>query len=319
MEQPVVLALDFGGTKIAAAVADLDGRRLSETTVQTARDHGADWNFERGLDAARQLVSADGSEVAVVCASTFGIPASSGVGLAPAIDGWESLALGEELERAFPEAAVHLVTDVKAAAAAEARLGALTGCDPALYLNLGTGLAVGIVCGGAVVAGAHGAAGEIGYSLRRADDVGRSDASVLEDVVSGMALASLAGERTGERRSAAEVFGGAAGDGRLAGLVDDFVAELSFQLVNLAIAIDPRRIVVGGGMVRSWDVLERPLRAALETHVPYPPELVVGTFPFDAPLVGALALAADAATAGGVVLDLQSDTRSRVDRGRSRA
>jgi glucokinase len=314
-----VLGLDFGGTKIAAAVGDLSGRRLAEAVVPTVPHRGARWNFECGLRTAQEVVSSAPGSLQAVCACTFGIPTADGVQLAPAIDGWSELALAPALQSAFDGATVRLATDVKAAAEAEARFGALAGVDPGVYLNLGTGLAAALVCGGTVVAGAHGAAGEIGYSLRRADDVGRSDASVLEDVVSGMALASLAGERTGERRSAAEVFGGAAGDGRLAGLVDDFVAELSFQLVNLAIAIDPRRIVVGGGMVRSWDVLERPLRAALETHVPYPPELVVGTFPFDAPLVGALALAADAATAGGVVLDLQSDTRSRVDRGRSRA
>jgi glucokinase len=304
LEQPVVLALDFGGTKIAAAVADLDGRRLSETTVQTARDHGADWNFERGLDAARQLVSADGSEVAVVCASTFGIPASSGVGLAPAIDGWESLALGEELERAFPEAAVHLVTDVKAAAAAEARLGALTGCDPALYLNLGTGLAVGIVCGGAVVAGAHGAAGEIGYSLRAGKP------GVLEDAVSGIALAAGARRVVGGELTAADVF--ASDEPRLVELVEECIEELTHHLANLSIALDPERIAVGGGMVRSWDRLERPLRTALEAHVPFPPELVVGRFPFDAALVGAIMIAVDAASD-------TIDQRSRRDRGRSRA
>jgi glucokinase len=304
LEQPVVLALDFGGTKIAAAVADLDGRRLSETTVQTARDHGADWNFERGLDAARQLVSADGSEVAVVCASTFGIPASSGVGLAPAIVGWESLALGEELERAFPEAAVHLVTDVKAAAAAEARLGALTGCDPALYLNLGTGLAVGIVCGGAVVAGAHGAAGEIGYSLRAGKP------GVLEDAVSGIALAAGARRVVGGELTAADVF--ASDEPRLVELVEECIEELTHHLANLSIALDPERIAVGGGMVRSWDRLERPLRTALEAHVPFPPELVVGRFPFDAALVGAIMIAVDAASD-------TIDQRSRRDRGRSRA
>lgn len=305
MDRPVVLALDFGGTKIAAAVADVDGRRLAEATVPTARDHGADWNFERGLEAARELVSADGSEVAVVCASTFGIPASSGVGLAPAIDGWESLAIGDELERAFPESVVHLVTDVKAAASAEAAHGALRGHDPAIYLNLGTGLAVGIVCGGTVVAGANGAAGEIGYSLR----AGRP--GVLEDAVSGIALAADGGRIVGDEITAADVF--ASEDPRLVALVDDFVEELTFHLANLTIALDPARIAVGGGMVRSWDRLQGPLRRGLEASVPFPPELVVGRFPFDAALVGALNIAVEAAS------NIIIDNRSRGDRRRSRA
>jgi glucokinase len=65
--------------------------------------------------------------------------------------------------------------------------------------------------------------------------------------------------------------------------------------VNLAIAIDPVRIVVGGGMVRSWDRFHGGLRAALDAAVPFPPELVPADFPFDAPLMGAVALGTAAA------------------------
>jgi glucokinase len=65
--------------------------------------------------------------------------------------------------------------------------------------------------------------------------------------------------------------------------------------VNLAIAVDPVRIAVGGGMVRSWGQLYGGLRAALDAAVPFPPDLVVAQFPFDAPLMGALALGTAAA------------------------
>lgn len=312
-----MLGLDFGGTKIAAAVADLEGRRLSETVLPTRPERGARWNLEQGVAQAQELAARVSGELRAVCACTFGIPSADGVELAPAIDGWGDLPLGRVLRGAFDGAEVRLATDVKAAAEAEARFGALCGVDPAVYLNLGTGLAAALVHRGEVVGGAHGAAGEIGYSLRRPSDVGRAGASILEDAVSGMALAALAGARTGEPRTAADVFRGVAADGRLARLVDEFVAELGFHLVNLAVAIDPELIAVGGGIVRSWDAIEAPLRAALDAHVPYPPDLVVGAFPYDAPLVGALALAADAARGGRSVLDLQSDARS-VDRGRSR-
>src|SRR6185295_20277867 len=101
-------------------------------------------------------------------------PGPDGVALAPAIDGWAELPLGRELGAAFDRVPVRLVTDVKAAAQVEADRGALAGCDPALYLNLGTGLAVAIVAGGTVVAGRHGASGEIGYNLRDLGDVGRA-------------------------------------------------------------------------------------------------------------------------------------------------
>jgi len=78
-------------------------------------------------------------------------------------------------------------------------------------------------------------------------------------------------------------------DPALAGVLDEFLTELSFHLVNLAVAVDPQRIAVGGGMVRSWEMIGPRLRAALDAAVPYPPELVIAAFPYDAPLIGALA------------------------------
>jgi glucokinase len=74
----------------------------------------------------------------------------------------------------------------------------------------------------------------------------------------------------------------------------EFLDELSFHLVNLTVAIDPDRVVVGGGMVRSWNRLRPTLAAALAAAVPFPPDLVLAAYPFDAPLIGALALATTA-------------------------
>jgi glucokinase len=296
---PVVVGLDFGGSKIAVAVADLAGRRLGTNRAQTDPSLGARWNLDRGISAAKALLDdvAEGSVVTAVGACTFGIPATYGIRLAPAIPGWGDLSLGLELAAAFGTSAVSVATDVKAATAAEARSGALVGHDPGIYVNLGTGLAAGIVCGGKVVVGANGAAGEIGYSLRQPADLDLDpvDRIVLEDVVSGMALAAAGSRRTGDELSAADVFAAESEDPRLGGALDDFVRELSFHLVNLAVAIDPSRIAVGGGMARSWHRLEAPLRRALETNVPFPPELVLGVYPFDAALVGAVTLGLQAA------------------------
>jgi glucokinase len=289
---PVVLGIDFGGTKIATAVCDLDGRRLATRVIDAEPDRGARSAFNRGVRGARELLAevGQGRPLAGVGVSTFGIPAEDGVALAPAIDGWEDIAMGRELRQAFAGTQVTMATDVKAAALAEARWGALAGADPGVYLNLGTGLAAAIVIGGVVLSGANGAAGEIGYNLRQPADAGDAGYLMLEEVVSGRALARLSG------RPAAEVLAAGA-DPRLAAIADRFTAELAFHVVNLAICIDPVRIAVGGGMTRSWDRIRPRLDAALEAAAPYRPELVLAGFPFDAPLVGALALAVDAIAA----------------------
>jgi glucokinase len=295
---PVVLGLDYGGTKIAAAVGDLDGNQLASATTGSGGALGAQASFARGIQVARDLLqeSAPGSELAAVGVSTFGIPFEDRVELAPAIDGWDKLAMGRELRAAFAGAQIRMATDAKAAAQAEARWGVLAGRDPAIYLNLGTGLAAAVVIGGQVVTGVNGAAGEIGYNLRSAADVGVAldRRALLEHMVSGQALAGRAAEH-GRRLTAADVFAAAAADADLDGLIDEFVDELAFHLVNLAILVNPARIAVGGGIVRSWARIRPRLQHALRAGTPFPPELVVARFPYDAPLLGAVAIAVDAA------------------------
>ncbi len=195
-DSPVVLGLDFGGTKIAMAVCEPDGELRASTTVASGGELGARASFERAVQSARELLTsaAPGRELAAVGVSTFGIPFDDRVELAPNIDGWVDLPLGQELRAAFPGATVRMATDAKAAAHAEARWGALAGADPAIYLNLGTGLSAAIVVGGKVLNGSSGAAGEIGYSLRGIADVGVPLAArtTLEDMISGQSLARRA-------------------------------------------------------------------------------------------------------------------------------
>jgi glucokinase len=305
-DSPVILGLDFGGTKIAMAVCEPDGELRASTTVSSGGELGARASFERGVHAAREVLAAaaPGREVVAVGVSTFGIPFDDRVELAPAISGWDKLAFGDELRAAFPGVRVVMATDAKAAAQAEVRWGALADCDPAIYLNLGTGLSAAIVAGGQVLGGGNGAAGEIGYNLRTLSDVGVPLAArtTLEDMISGQALARRAAGHTadGQPMEAGQVFEASRDVPGLDRLLTDFTAELAYHVVNIAICLNPVRIAVGGGMVRSWDRLRPALQDALSAGVPFPPELVPARFPSDAPLIGAVALAIDATRADGV-------------------
>jgi glucokinase len=285
MAAPVVLGLDFGGSKMAAAVADPAGVRLGQ--IATPVDSGADAErtFAQGIRAARGLldeVAAD-SDVLAVGACTFGIPHDDRVELAPNVRGWERLPFGARLRQAFAGAQVAVVTDVKAAARAELDDGALTGCEVGLYVNLGTGLAVALIAGGHVITGHHAAAGEIGYNLRA------THPDRLEDAVSGKALEAAA-ERIIGRPDVPGLLAQSSTDSAAAEIRDEFLAELCFHLVNLVIALDPQRVVVGGGLVRSWQWLGPTIARRLDEAVPFPPELAVAAHPYDAPLLGALAL-----------------------------
>jgi glucokinase len=290
----IVGALDIGGSKVAAAVSDLEGTRLATASVPTQRHQGARDVLGRSIELLRALLSPYATRLAAVGVATIGVPRAGHIDLAETIGGWGGIALAAEVGDAFG-VEVAAVNDVKAAARAEARWGALLDADPGLYVNLGTGLGAALVVGGRVLEGAHNAAGEIGYSLRSMDDVGLTARRTLEDAASGRSFAEDA-VRLGAPASAAGLFGVAASDPAASEATAHAVAELSFHVVNLAIALDPSRIAVGGGLTGSWASFEGPLRAGLEAAVPFPPKLVLARFAEDAALVGALALATELVT-----------------------
>ena len=149
--------------------------------------------------------------------------------------------------------------------------------------------------GGQLFTGAHGAAGEIGYSLRDAADASAFAAghAPLEEYVGGRALRVRASAELGEQLSGAEVFEHPDLPPRF---LDDWLAELAMHVANLAIAFDPERVAVGGGLMAHGDTILPALGKRIDEAVPFPPTVVPARFLQDGALRGAAALAIDAVT-----------------------
>ena len=298
-ESDFVLGIDFGGTKIALATAALGGDVVRSTRLATRAADGATQALERALACARELIAAtaaaaDGRCLAVGAVSP-GIVEADRVLLAPNVPGWDALSLPAALRDGLGIDRLEVGNDVKAAALAEARWGSLRGADPALLVVLGTGVAAGIVVGGEVLAGAHGAAGEFGYNLRGPQDDLAADGrrAPLEEAVGGRGIGERGTRLFGAPMGAADVF--ASADERARGLIYEALAELAVHVANLAIAIDPARIAVGGGLMGQAELVLPALERRLRSAVPFPPELVPAAFIDDGPVRGALALALGAA------------------------
>jgi glucokinase len=292
-----VLALDFGGTKVALATAGLDGEIAESLRLETDAPRGAQQVVDRALVAAGDLIARTsalrGGRPIAVGAVSPGIVLEDGVLLAPNVPGWEELSLPALLREGLGLEPVRLMTDAKAAALAEARWGSLRDADPAVLLSLGTGLAAGVVVNGRVLSGANGAAGEIGYILRGTrDEAGAARGRApLEEAVGGRAIGERGSRLLGRAVTAEQVF--ASDDPRARALVSEVLAELAVHVANLAILIDPARIAVGGGLMGSGPRILAALGARLRDAVPFPPELVAARFGSDAALRGAVALALD--------------------------
>ena len=295
-----ILAIDFGGTKVALATCDREG-----TVLESAR-----FTFPPGSEAEEIVASAVERASALVeltkltrpagCAavgvSSPGIVLSDRILLAPNVPGWQDLSLAKQLASGLQIEPVVVGTDAKAAATAELRWGSLVGQQQAIYLNLGTGIAAALVVNGKVLFGANGAAGELAYNLVHAEapwegvNAGRAP---LEEVVSGIAIGAHGSQLTGEEPSAQRIFELARTDPAARALVHRALRYLATHVANLAIAIDPAVIAVGGGLMASADVILPVLEEAVKAAVPFPPQILTARFVHDAALRGAAALALD--------------------------
>ncbi|MGW4489374.1 ROK family protein [Amycolatopsis sp. NPDC004368] len=289
----MILGIDFGGTKVALGLADDAGTLLATRRLDTDAAAGAEQVVTRALAGAKALVSDEGARVDSVGVVSPGIVLEDRILLAPNVPGWEQLHLRSLVAAEFGGVPIATGTDAKAAALAEWEFGALAGADPAVFLSLGTGIAAAVLIGGVLLTGANGAAGELGYNLRSPQDTDgfAGGSAPLEEAVGGRGLGRRAEELLGHPVTAAELFALARENTQAKELVTSALDELSMHVANLAIAFDPARIAVGGGLVRSADVLLPALQDRLAAAVPFPPELVAARFDQDASLLGAVALA----------------------------
>jgi glucokinase len=188
-----------------------------------------------------------------------------------------------------------VLNDVRAGALAELRLGALRDHDPGIYLSLGTGVAAALTVGGTVLAGFDGAAGEIGYMVvpgaATAAIVTPRDSHdlTLEPLVGGKALGERASVLLGEEITARALF--ARSDRPARRIVEQALEILGGAIANLAVFVNPRRVVIGGGMMSSADVVLPAIAERIKAIVPFPPDVVPARFTEDASLHGAIALA----------------------------
>lgn len=243
-----VVGIDIGGTKTAASVLTPDGE--VGATAQLPTERGTEGVTKTVLQALDLLAQQSDCAVSDFGAIGIGLPgqvnqATGEVKHAHNLD-MQSFALGHHLET-LTGLSVRLENDVTAAALGTAFL---LGIDGTLaYLNLGTGLAAGIVIDGKPLRGVGGLAGEIGHFAlaphQRLCPCGQR--GCLETFASGSALIKYwpgGGEHPGWRLAAA-----AANDQPGAREALDLLIEGAVEAIRLlGITLAPDHVVIGGGL-----------------------------------------------------------------------
>lgn len=313
MADKILLALDYGGTKLSAAIAGLGERtwRALER-VPSPVDNDAHYDQTTMMAMAQRLLA--GRTPAAIGVS-FGGPVDARRGrviLSHHVPGWEDTPLREQLQAAFG-APASVDNDANVAALGEYRFGAGRGCASVLYITVSTGVGGGWVLDGKIYSGADGMAGEIGHTVVDPNGpiciCGRR--GCVEVMACGRAIAREARERLMAEPHAGQILrtlvGGdldavtgervarAANQGdELAQAVMDDAARAFGRGIGTAITLmNPERVVVGGGVSKSGERWLSIVRAAArENSLPQMlVDIVIAVLGDDAPLWGAIALA----------------------------
>ncbi|MEU9244957.1 ROK family protein [Streptomyces sp. NPDC048385] len=272
-----VIALDVGGTGMKAALVGPDGELLHQDRRATGRERGPDAVVTAILDFAADL-QAYGEQHLGEPASAAGLAVPgivdepAGVAVYAANLGWRDVPLRALLtdRLGIPVALGH---DVRTGGLAEGRLGAGRGADRFFFVALGTGIAGGFGLDGRVEPGAHGFAGEIGHVVvrPRGAPCPCGQHGCLERYASAAAVseawARACGDPAADAADCAKAV--ASGDPNAVRVWGEAVAALADGLVTALTLLDPRVLIIGGGLAEAGSVLFEPLREAVERRVTF--------------------------------------------------
>jgi glucokinase len=273
-----VIALDVGGTGMKAALVGADGALLHRARRATGRERGPDAVVEHILGFAAEL-RAYGEEHYGEPAAAAGVAvpgivdAERGIAAYSANLGWRDVPLRDLLAARLGGVPVALGHDVRTGGLAEGRIGAGKGADRFLFVPLGTGIAGAIGIDGRVEAGAHGFAGEIGHIVVRPGGTPCPCGQVgcLERYASAAAVteawAAVSGDSGADAADCAKAVG--AGDPRAEKVWQEAVDALADGLVTALTLLDPRTIIIGGGLAEAGETLFTPLREAVRGRVTF--------------------------------------------------
>lgn len=311
-----MLALDFGGTKLAAAVITEEAFDTGEADNalvwqrQARRELPNPPSFERDWEAAIALareVLAGGQPTAI--GVSFGGPVDYLTGTVRRshhVPGWEQVPLRLRLSEAFGGVPVGVDNDANAAALAEYRLGAGDYHDLA-YLTVSTGVGSGWILNGMPWHGWDGMAGEVGHTV--IDPAGPEclcgKRGCVERLASGLYLAQDAIAQLRQQAGAdavtasplwarvqaaggldvatehlsAQWLSAAAdqGDDVAIALLDRSARAIGMAIGHLANVVNPERFVVGGGVAKAGDRYWQQMQATARATAL--PEVRVAIFP----------------------------------------
>jgi glucokinase len=288
LDDPNVLALDLGGTKLASAVINpATGQFLSFCQSATPAEKGAAACIQAMFALGQKAVAEAGVTSIDRVGISFGGPVSSDrkhVLRSFHVSGWDGIALPQLASEAFGCPA-RMDNDANAAALGAWTFDACQEADNMLYIQISTGVGSGFILNRKLYRG-QALAGEFGHTIVQPDGpkctCGKK--GCVESVCSGWALARegraalLKAEVHSPLYKIASTYAGPLdarlifqaareGDPAATSILQNAFTRLGTAVANLIYLFDPGMIILGGGLIRSKDLIQPILEKTLEREV----------------------------------------------------
>lgn len=269
------IAVDIGGTKIAAAVMLPSGELAHSTRIPTEPQRGGEDVLTRAAGLVAELRTKAPAAASIGISTGGEVDSQGRIRFATSLlPGWTGMRITERMQTQFGLPAV-TDNDGVCAAAAEALRGAGQGYDNVLGVAIGTGLGAGWIVDGKPVRLRDAASLKLGHMPVDPNGLACTCGlrGCLETRVSGPALALAYAERAGIDPSAVtgQMVQGAAESGDPAALaaIESMARWLAVGLASAVDLLRPNVVVIGGSVVGLGDLLFAPLRSAFAERV-YP-------------------------------------------------
>lgn len=263
------LGLDLGGTNIKWAVlarADDAWSTIGTGQAATHAEDGEHAVVARLADAARVAMAEHGetTSVGVGVPGLYDPDRGTTEFLVNFPGGWHGVPVAGPLRDALG-LPVSLINDARAFGLAELRLGAGRGVDTMIGLTLGTGVGGVVAVGGRVIQGYKGRAGELGHQTIDPDGpwCNCGNRGCVEAYCRADQIAIACGTASVEEAVAAA----RAGDARALRGLAETGRYLGIGLANMIVALNPDRVVLGGGVAAAGELLLASIREEIARRV----------------------------------------------------
>lgn len=294
-EAAFVVGLDLGARFLRGAACDLSGEVRTRQDLEL-RGVDADGALDAIVALKESLIAGASLPPERIDGVVLGVPGmiDSAKGTlqltSPNIPGLEGRAFGAELQTRLG-LPVALENDVNLAAVGERWAGVAQGVDDFAFLSIGTGMGMGLILGGELHRGNHGAAGEVDWALAGISDEVDPSAEGVAALGARVAPEGGSGTSLTPPYDAREIFAAArSGDAVARTVVDEIARRIAAHIAPVAAVADPALVVLGGGIGTNGDLLLTPVRHLLSAWMPYPPRVEISSLGEAAVLMGALAV-----------------------------